>query len=192
MKNSISIVSLIAFVFSILIFMGLDFISEDYNFEPVSNLTPEENINSNNLENISQEIIRKYSRISGIDENEDVKINVIFLNPIQKLGYHHLNFQITLYSQRIDLSGYRITKNVLIEDSTGLKIKKGFTWQEIHNHNGYHIIGVLSLPYGKYFSKNRKSGRESKNIEPSLKWVKLIIQGIPNTDLKEFRWDLEL
>lgn len=177
--RTINWVVIITFVFSLLIAAGLDLISGDYEFVPNQQITAEK-MEQNHQINPSKEMVEKFLRTSGTSEPGNVEVQVVFLNPLQKLNNDYLIFQIALNSHYVNLSNYDITKNAVIKDSSGRIIVEGFTWKQIHNNKGHHLMGVLMVP-------DLKS--ELSLTKDDLEWIKLVIKGIPNIEYREFHWD---
>ena len=84
---------IITFVFSLLIAAGLDLMSGDYEFVPNQQI-PGENKKQPNQLYLTEEMVEKFLRTSKTSEPGNVEIQVIFLNPLQKLNNDYLIFQI--------------------------------------------------------------------------------------------------
>ena len=170
---------IITFVFSLLIAAGLDLMSGDYEFVPNQQI-PGENKKQPNQLYLTEEMVEKFLRTSGTSEPGNVEIQVIFLNPLQKLNNDYLIFQIALNSHYVNLLNYDITKNAVIKDSSGRIITEGFTWEQINNNKGHHLMGVLMVP---------DLTSEISLTKNDLEWIKLVIKGIPKIENREFQWD---
>lgn len=172
---------IVVFVLSLLTAFGLNLASSDYEFIPEKQSAIENNAQYSQTQ-ITQEQILQYCRIFGDPVKDGVQAQVIFLNPLQKVGDSYLIFQVTIDIYTEKVFDYKITDLVMLEDSKGRKITQGFEWQESDHSNGSHIMGILMVPNLK--------GRESL-LEDDVEWIKLTIEWIEERNM-EFKWENEI
>lgn len=173
---------IVVFVLSLLTAFGLDWASSDYEFVSKQQSAIGNNAQHSQLQ-ITQEQILQYSRVSGDPVKDGIQAQVIFLNPLQKVGNNYLIFQviINIYTERP--FNYEITDLVMLENSKGRKVTQGFEWQESDHGNESHIMGVLIVPNLK--------GRESL-LGDDVEWIKMTIEGIHEAKPMEFKWGKEI
>lgn len=173
---------IVVFLLSLLMALGLDWASSDYKFIP-----EKQSSTGNNTEyfqsQITQEQILKYCRIFGDPVKDGIQAQVIFMNPLQKVGDNYLIFQviIDIYTERV--FDYKITDLVTLEDSKGRKVTQGFEWQESDHSSESHIMGILMVPNLK--------GRESL-LEDDVEWIKMTIKWMHEEKPMEFKWEYEI
>jgi hypothetical protein len=178
----ISWVAVAIFGFSLNTAIVLGMLSRDYSFIPDSQIS--ENNSQNGKIDIPSEKIDKLWRTSGNLDPGNVEIQVLYLNPIQKIDNEKLIFQIALNTHSVDLSNYDITKKVVLEDSSGRTIKDGFYWEPVHGNQSHHLMGILVVPIKAKGQRNKfPSGSDNTD------WIKLTIKGIPQIEIREFLWD---
>ncbi len=171
-------IAIITVVVSLLTAAGLHWASRDYEFTPrvekelaLKEVQPQPYI----LERLSRLV-----RTTGSVEPGNVEIQAVFLNLVQQLPENRLVFQITFNTNSVNLTDYDITKKAVIEDSKGRVISEGFKWKQTHNESSHHIMGLLMVP--DLGDKGSLTGKD-------VKWIKLIIKGVPIIENREFRWD---
>jgi hypothetical protein len=180
----INLVVITSFVLSLLIAIGLDLVSSDYEFVPDLQIRLDENQTNGHQVNISKETVEKYFRTSGTLEPGNVEVQVVYLNPFQNVKGDHLIFQVIFNSNSVNLSNYDITKEAVIEDSNGTIITEGFNWKQLHRDSNHHFMGILIVPYLQPDQKYK-----NPSTKEDAEWIKLVIKGIPKVENREFRWD---
>jgi hypothetical protein len=119
-------------------------------------------------------------RVSGSLEPGDVQVQAIFLNPVQEeMPEKLLVFQLIFDSMGTDLRGLDITKRTILRNSKGGTIPGGYTWQQVHTHGHYHLMGLLAAP--------DLEGGESL-VGEDVEWIELVIRGLPGNARRTFRW----
>ncbi|NOY10301.1 MAG: hypothetical protein GXP33_15815 [Spirochaetes bacterium] len=125
--------------------------------------------------------IARLVRTSGVVEPGNVEVQILFMNPLNSSKENSLVFRLSFNTLNVDLKNYDITKNAIFEDSRGKKITSGFKWKETHNLGYRHIMGILTVS---------DPGEQKAIPAGKIKWIKLILNGIPNISKREFRWKL--
>ncbi len=172
-------IAIITVVVSLLIAAGLHWASRDYEFTP--RVEKELALKEDQPQpDISKRLV-SLVRTTGSIEPGNVEIQAIFLNPVQQLPENRLVFQIAFNTHSVNLTDYDITKKAVIEDSEGRVITEGFKWKQTHNQGYHHIMGLLTVPDLR--DKGSLTGKD-------VKWIKLVVKGVPKIAKREFRWDL--
>jgi hypothetical protein len=175
-------VAVAIFGFSLNTAIVLGILSRDYSFMPDSQIY--ESSSQNGKIDLPGEMIDELWRTSGNLDPGNVEIQVLYLNPIQKIDDEKIIFQIALNTHSVNLTSYDITKKVVLEDSNGRTIKDGFYWEPVHGNKSNHIMGILVVPIKAKGQREKFSSNSDKTD-----WIKLTIKGIPQIEIREFLWE---
>ncbi len=111
-----------------------------------------------------------------------VTVEVIYLNPIEKIEKGKLVFEVAMNTHSVDLDQYAMEQISLLRDDKGMEMK-AIAWDGPAG-GGHHRSGKL------IFSDGDRSGKPL--ISPETKFIELIIKGIGGEKERVFRWDLPL
>ena len=178
MRN-MNILAAIVFALAVAVIIAIELTSTEYAFTPDQSSTATSTQSQPSSAAPLEELISRYSRTTGSLDAGNAQVNVVFLNPIRNLESDSLFFQIDVNTYSLDLSEYDIVKMVVLEDDNGKKIIDGFEWELLHRNHNHHLMGILTAP-------DLKGGR---SIMKEAAFIKLTIEGIPNIEKREFRWN---
>lgn len=122
----------------------------------------------------SEESLRRKNRAAA------VVVEVVYLNPIQKIEEGKLAFGVTLNTHSVDLDQYAIEKISILRDDKGKEIKAS-AWDGPAG-GGHHRSGML------FFSDKDTAGKPF--IKPETKFIEVVIKGIAGENERVFHWDL--
>lgn len=172
---------------SLAVAAGLHQVSRDYRFEPTAGERERKTqgpahpgSGSTATQDPSLMKMAEMVRVSGSLEPGDVKVQAIFLNPVQEeIPEKLLVFQLIFDTMGTDLGGLNITERTILRNSKGRTISGGYTWRQIHNHGQNHLMGLLAA--------HDLEGGESL-IGRDVEWIELVILGLPENEHRTFRW----
>jgi hypothetical protein len=179
MTTQIHRVAALAFGTTILVAVLLHFASGDYEFLPEetkstrSNVVPPPTV-------IPTDQALQLLRVTGATEPGNVEVQALLLNLLQPTEEPILVFQIALNTHSVSLRNVDIAKQAHIENSEGMMIRSGFRWKPEHNEGYHHIMGYLIVP------EQESTG---SLIGENVQWIKLVLQGIPKIERREFVWE---
>ncbi|GEM_PF-4834580 len=170
-----NIIVIAVFGFSLLLSLGLDLASDDYEF------IPKESPTEGHQPISPEEEISQFVQVAGDPGKDGISGEAIFLNPL----FNRENENILVFQLMIDLyNGINIDKIIdliTLEDSKGRVISKELEWQEDENSTASHIMGILVA--------HDLEGDDSL-LQKDVDWIKLTIADINSSSPLEFKWVL--
>lgn len=177
--RKLNILAAVVFVSAIAAIVGFELASSEYEFIPEEPSRDAIDYSPPASSGPSEELIARFSRTTGSLDPGNAEVNVIFLNPIREMPGDNLYFQIMVNTANLDLPEYEIAKMVSLEDDNGKNAIDGFEWETLHTIRNHHIMGILTAPDLSWLKYSFKEAE----------YLKLTIEGIPNIDKREFRWN---
>jgi len=113
------------------------------------------------------------------DQQGNVDVDVIFLNPLTEEKEKELVFEVMLNTHSVDLEKYDLSKISVLKTSDGIRIEDGIEWR-IESGSGHHITGLLKFPL---YVNNRPI------LSKDTDYITIIIRNLDNIPERTFQWE---
>jgi hypothetical protein len=116
------------------------------------------------------------------DSRAAVTVTVTYLNPLGKVRGDKQDFEVRMNPHSVDLDGYAVDKLAILHRPDGSEVRS-LGWFE-PGGGGHHRFGILRFPVKNSAGKGVLDGKNGS--------LELRIQGIADSGVRVFRWELPL